>query len=37
MRARIRLLPVISPTDLATGRHVLSNYFALLMVALMPT
>jgi len=36
-RAGIRLLPVIEPDGSSTGRHVLSNSFALLMVALMPT
>ncbi len=36
-RAGIRLLPVIEPDGSSTGRHVLSNSFALLLVALMPT
>jgi protoheme IX farnesyltransferase len=36
-RAGIRLLPVVEPDGSSTGRHVLSNSFALLMVALMPT
>jgi len=36
-RAGIRLLPVIEPDGSSTGRHVLSNSFALLMVALMAT
>jgi len=36
-RAGIRLLPVVEPDGSSTGRHVLSNSLALLMVALMPT
>src|SRR6185369_9512392 len=36
-RAGIRLLPVIDPDGASTGRHVLSNSLALLLVALMPT
>ncbi len=36
-RAGIRLLPVIEPDGSSTGRHILSNSVALLLVALMPT
>jgi protoheme IX farnesyltransferase len=36
-RAGIRLLPVVEPDGSSTGRHILSNSLALLMVALMPT
>ncbi len=36
-RAGIRLLPVVEPDGASTGRHVLSNSLALLLVALMPT
>jgi protoheme IX farnesyltransferase len=36
-RAGIRLLPVVQPDGSSTGRHVLSNSLALLLVALMPT
>jgi protoheme IX farnesyltransferase len=31
------LLPVVEPDGASTGRHVLSNSLALLLVALMPT
>lgn len=36
-RAGMRLLPVVEPDGASTGRHVLSNSLALLLVALMPT
>jgi heme o synthase len=36
-RAGIRLLPFVEPDGSSTGRHVLSNSLALLLVALMPT
>lgn len=36
-RAGMCLLPVVEPDGSSTGRHVLSNSLALLLVALMPT